>query len=246
MVREYSVHPYGEAALIVETTENIAESTFKRIRCLTGLLEATPTQALQELIPAYNSLLVVYDPVKADYAAMEAWVSGLVARVESTPAAPVRIIRIPVCYEDPHAPDLEDVARHAGLEAREVVGIHSTGTYLVYMLGFTPGFPYLGGMSERIATPRRPSPRTRIPAGSVGIAGSQTGIYPMASPGGWNIIGRTPVPLFDHSRQSPALLAPGQYVHFYPVDRGGFERIAAEVARGEWRAEVETSLEPPR
>jgi inhibitor of KinA len=246
MVREHSVHPYGEAALIVETTEEIAEDTFRFIRGLASLLESFPPAALRELIPAYNSLLVVYDPAKAGYEAMEAWVLGFLDKVDSFPLEPQQGVRLPVCYEEPHAPDLGDVARHAGITAAEVVAIHSAGTYLVYMLGFTPGFPYLGGMSERIATPRRKSPRTRIPAGSVGIAGSQTGVYPLASPGGWNIIGCTPVPLFDHTRQPPALLGPGQYVRFHPIDPGEFDRIAEAVARGEWRPEAETVVEPPR
>jgi inhibitor of KinA len=239
MNTDYAIHPFGDSALIVETADEISEAAYGRIRGLAEVVAQNPPEALIELIPAYRSLLVMYDSLLADYASMESAIHSLIPRVEPFKGPASEIARIPVCYESPHCMDLDEVANHAGLKPREVVELHSANTYLVYMLGFTPGFPYLGGMSERIATPRRPSPRTKIPAGSVGIADRQTGIYPMESPGGWNIIGRTPVPLFDHAREPPALLRAGQYIRFYPISPDEFDRIARDVSRGTWTPDIE-------
>jgi inhibitor of KinA len=139
-------------------------------------------------------------------------------------------VEIPVCYGGAFGPDLEDVARHNGLTPEEVVRIHSGTEYFTYMLGFLPGFPYLGGMSERIATPRKQTPRLRVPAGSVGIAGSQTGIYPLESPGGWQLIGRTPLALFRPEDDPPVLVKPGDRVRFHPISEREFRRLEAEQA----------------
>jgi inhibitor of KinA len=144
-----------------------------------------------------------------------------VVRAESLPAP--RVVEIPVCYGGELGPDLEDVAAKHGISPDEVVSIHSSGDYLVYMVGFMPGFAYLGGLSERIATPRRSSPRTAVPAGAVGIGGQQTGVYPMVSPGGWNLIGRSPRKIFDIARDEPSLLAAGDRVRFRPISRADFD-----------------------
>lgn len=240
---EYAVYPFGDAALIVETADEISESTYRRIKGLAEAIAENPPKALIETIPSYRSLLVAYDSLQADYASMEGAILSLISREEASGEASAKLIsetvRIPVCYEYPHSLDLDEVARYTGLKPGEVVELHSANTYLVYMLGFTPGFPYLGGMSERIATPRRLSPRTKIPGGSVGIADRQTGIYPMESPGGWNIIGRTPLSLFDHTREPPALLKAGNYIRFYPISSDEFDRIASDVGRGAWSPEIE-------
>jgi inhibitor of KinA len=237
----YSLYPFGDAALIVETTEEISESAFGRIQGLARAISDSPPSAVLELIPAYRSLLVVYDSLLSDYPTMERAVLSRVAEVGLLPEPAMEVVRIPVCYESPYSLDLDEVSRHAGLSAGEVVRLHAAPTYMVYLLGFTPGFPYLGGMSEMIATPRRLSPRAKISAGSVGIADGQTGIYPMESPGGWNIIGRTPVPLFNHAREPPALLRAGQRLRFYPIDPDEFERIARAASDGAWLPEVETT-----
>ena len=234
-----SVHPFGEAALIVEFGEEISESAYHRVRGLAADLEADPPKGLGELVPAYNSLLASYDPRVTDCATMEADLRSRAIRSSAKAPGPSRIVRIPVCYEPPYALDLDDVARQANLSADEVIAIHSSGLYLVYMLGFTPGFPYLGGMDARIAAPRRASPRTSLPAGSVGIADRQTGIYPQESPGGWNIIGRTPAVLFDPAREPPALLAAGLYIRFNPIPAGRFEKLAEDASAGRWRPETE-------
>ena len=239
MTAEYRIYPYGDVALIVETTQEISEESYRRIRCLSMLLKSEGPDAVRELIPAYCSLLVVYDPLEADYAEMEATVRAFAERAETVAPTERQVVRVPVCYEGNFAPDIQDVARHAGLSPEEIVNLHSSGTYLIYMLGFTPGFPYLGGMTERIAAPRKSSPRVKIPAGSVGIAGSQTGIYPQESPGGWNIIGRTPAVLFDPVREPPALFRAGQYIRFYPIDSRQYETLEREAARGAWMPETE-------
>ena len=140
-----------------------------------------------------------------------------------------RVVELPVLYGGEYGPDIEKVAEHAGMAVDEMIGLHSGTGYLVYMLGFTPGFPYLGGLDDRLATPRVATPRLRIPAGSVGIAESQTGVYPLTSPGGWNIIGRTPLALFDPTREPPSLLAPGDVVRFVPLDGPEeYARVAEE------------------
>lgn len=232
-------YPYGDSALTILFGEEISETAYVRVRGLLAALEADPPEGMRELIPAYNSLLVVYDPEKTDFSALDRAVRSRAALLEVATETKTRIVRIPVCYEAPHAMDLEEVARHTGLSTDEVVSIHSSGTYLVYMLGFTPGFPYLGGMDGRIAAPRRASPRTRIPAGSVGIADRQTGIYPQDSPGGWNIIGRTPAVLFDPARTPPSLLEAGLSIRFRPIPARDFEDLASAASAGRWRPEVE-------
>ena len=145
---------------------------------------------------------------------------------------PSPVLEIPVLYGGEMGPDLPFVAEHAGLSEEEVIRIHSSTEYLIYMLGFTPGFTYLGGMSEKIATPRLKQPRVKIPAGSVGIAGTQTGVYPIDSPGGWQLIGRTPVKMYDPDRETPILPEAGQYIKFYPVTQEEYDAIRKEVDAG--------------
>lgn len=232
------LQPYGDSALIALFGEEISESSYRRVQGLLEALKANPPPGLGELIPAYASLVAAFDPAATDYAAMEREVRNLAENAADSESPRVRVARVPVCYESAHAPDLEDVARHAGLCPEDVVSIHSSKSYLVYMLGFTPGFPYLGGLDERIAAPRRASPRTKVPAGAVGIADRQTGVYPLESPGGWNIIGRTPAILFDPFRTPPALLAPGMYIRFFPISCPEFSELAAAAEADRWRPEI--------
>jgi inhibitor of KinA len=152
-------------------------------------------------------------------------VEGIVAQLgNEEPPAP-RLVEIPVCYGGVYGPDLEAVARHTGLPPQELIRRHAAGSYRVYMLGFAPGFAYLGGMDEQLATPRKAEPRTAIPAGSVGIAGGQTGVYPLETPGGWQLIGRTPLPLFDAQRNPPSLLQMGNRVRFVPIDEATYLKL---------------------
>lgn len=168
-------------------------------------------------VPGYATLLVRYNPLAMDYAQALELVRREAERVALAPLPEPRRVEVPVYYGGEHGPDLEDVARHCGLTPAEVVRLHAAGEYPVYLIGFTPGFPYLGGMDPRLATPRLVTPRPRVPAGSVGIAGPQTGIYSIDSPGGWRIIGWTPLRLFDPAADPPALLRPGDVVVFRQV-----------------------------
>ena len=149
-----------------------------------------------------------------------------------------RIFEIPVCYGGEYGPDIQNIAEHAGLSQEEVIQIHSSRDYLIYMLGFLPGFTYLGGLDERLHTPRLANPRIRIPAGSVGIGGSQTGIYPLDSPGGWQLMGMTPVKTYDPSRETPILVEAGDYIRFVPVEEEEYLQIKEAVSRGEYQCIV--------
>ncbi len=197
---------------------------------------------IRELVPTYRSLAVYFDPLEVKRQALEAQITQLLQEIDvPEPAGALeaeagsqrektfprqgKTVIIPVCYGGEYGPDLAFVAQHTGLSEEEVVKIHTSRTYRVYMLGFLPGFPYLGGMDERIATPRLETPRTRIPAGSVGIAGTQTGFYPMESPGGWRIIGRTPIKAFDPFSDTPFLLFPGDFVQFKSIGEGEYRKI---------------------
>ena len=206
----------SDDALLVRFGTEISVADHRRVRGLAAALERAALPAVRNLHPAYASLLIRFDALRTDGAAIEAAVVELLAEAE-VPAAP-RTIEIPVCYGGEFGPDLAAVAEHCRLEPAEVIARHSAAEYLVYFLGFAPGFPYLGGMDAALATPRLPAPRTRVPAGSVAIGGAQTGVYPVATPGGWHLIGRTPVRLFDAGRREPALVRIGDQVRFVPVD----------------------------
>jgi KipI family sensor histidine kinase inhibitor len=216
--------PVGDAALLVEFGHRIDEIINRRVRSLAQALAQEPLPGLGEAVPTYRSLLIHYDPLHLDYATVERWVRARVERAETLSLPEPRRIDIPTAYGGPYGPDLAFVAQHGGLSAQEVIRIHSGTTYPVFMIGFTPGFPYLGGVDAAIAAPRLETPRTRVAAGSVGIAGQQTGVYPIESPGGWRIIGRTPLKLFDPHADLPALLAAGDRVRFVPISEEEFER----------------------
>jgi KipI family sensor histidine kinase inhibitor len=197
---------------------------------------------VSEVVPAYASLLVIFDPLRVPREGLERELAALAEEVAAVRASPPRrVVRIPVCYGGELGPDLDEVARVAGLLPAEVVARHAAPVYRVYLLGFTPGFPYLGGMDRRIACPRLPSPRLRVAPGSVAIAGEQTGIYPVESPGGWRVVGRTPLRLFDPApgAKHPFLLAAGDGLQFVPVDREAYEEAARAVSEGRHRPEVE-------
>lgn len=234
-------HPLGDRAVTIELGSSIDEPTHRRVRAVCARLEAAPIAGMEEYVPAFASVAVYYDPSRlapaaasttrsaaggaSAYERVRAALGALLADVGPDAALPPpRDVTIPVCYGGALGPDLVDVARHHGLSADDVVAIHSAAEYVVYMLGFTPGFAYLGGLPERLATPRRPVPRAAVPAASVGIGGSQTGIYPIASPGGWHLIGRTPLRLFAAERDPPTLLQMGDRVRFEAISPNEFDR----------------------
>jgi len=221
--------PLGDSALLVSFGEAIDEEINDRVHALAGTIERASFEWLVEVVPAYSSLAVIYDPRLIDFEGVKRAIQALEFSAEKFEG---RLVEIPVLYGGEHGPDLEFVAQYNGLTPEEVIEIHSRPVYRVYFLGFLPGFPYLGGMDERIATPRLEKPRLKVPAGSVGIAGKQTGIYPLKSPGGWRLIGRTPLRLFNPEREPPTLLQPGDRVKFAPIDEGEFEGLY----RAEWGA----------
>lgn len=222
----------GDCALVVEYGSGIDARVNARVRRLEAVLAALAHRGIVETVPTYRSLMVHYDPLVLSRSDLERILADAGAQpVDAALSAP-RTVEIPVAYGGEAGPDLADVAAHNGLGEEEVVAIHASVDYLVFMLGFMPGFPYLGGLSPRIATPRLTTPRTVVPAGSVGIAGQQTGIYPTESPGGWRLVGRTPVRLFDSSRTPPVLFEAGDCVRFIPVAPAECAAIAREVARG--------------
>jgi KipI family sensor histidine kinase inhibitor len=192
-------------------------------------------------VPAFGRIAVFFDVAQAGtFEELVAELSGLAARAEATAvSAAARTVEIPVCYGGEYGPDLERVATHAGRSAREVTTLHAGADYVVHAIGFSPGFPYLGGLPSELATPRRATPRPRVPAGSVGIGGTQTGIYPLESPGGWNLIGRTPRRLFDAARTEPALLRAGDRVRFRAVEAGEYERLLQDESQPAPRAQPE-------
>ena len=222
------VLPAGDAALIVEFEETIDPAVNARAIALCERVRAAACPGVRDVVPAYRSAAVYFDPLKTDSAALRELLHREaacdVAAVEP-PGAPVRI---PVCYGGDFGPDLESVAAVTGLGGDEIVRLHAAGTYRVFMLGFVPGFAYLGVLDARLATSRLATPRVRVPAGSVGIAGAQTGIYPSETPGGWRLIGRTPLRPFDAARATPFLLSAGDGVRFYPIDRHTYDTWGAD------------------
>lgn len=235
----YEIRNVGEASVLVIFGNTISPSIQKKIQNLAEYTEAHRFEGFEECVASYTGLTIYYNPwVVFDTVPnqrpgqtvrelMEEYVRKAEDRVPPKP----REVEIPVCYGGAYGPDLAFVASYHHMTEEEVVKIHTAGEYLVYMLGFCPGFPYMGGMDKRIATPRRKSPRLAIPAGSIGIAGEQTGGYPLSTPGGWQLIGRTPVEMFrpDNSRE-PTLLRAGDHVHFRAVTEEEYQRIRGEKA----------------
>ena len=209
--------PAGDKTLVVELGDAIDPAINRRVHNLTQAIERAALPGVFDLVPTYRSLLVYYDPLTVSPSELQSRIVETEQMLDEQTAGAARVVHVPTLYGGEYGPDLGFVAQHAGLSTEAVVDIHSSTDYLVYMMGFTPGFPYLGGMSEKLTTPRLDTPRTEIPAGSVGIAENQTGVYPVASPGGWQLIGRTPLSLFDPLSDRPSLLDAGDYVRFTPI-----------------------------
>ena len=232
-MREPRFLDFGDAALLVEFGDTIDRRVSETVMALDARLRDSPPEGVTETAPAFRSLLVQFDPLATDARAVAAAIRPRLDGLEAA-AAEGRRWRLPTCYAGDNAPDLAEVAARAGLPEDEVVARHSGPEHRVYMTGFLPGCPYLGDLDPAIDLPRRSDPRTRLPAGSVAIAVGLTVIYPVECPGGWSLIGRTPVPLFAPEAERAALLAPGDSVRFDPVGGREFARIAAAVAAGEW------------
>ncbi len=231
--------PAGDRVLTVELGNAISPEINSKVRDLMLAVEARKLPGVVDLVPSYRSLLVYYEPSLVGLERLTGELEQLEDASETVALANPRVVHVPTFYGGEEGPDLDFVAQHNELTRQEVIDIHTGTDYLVYMLGFSPGFPYLGGMSERIATPRLRTPRTVIPAGSVGIAESQTGVYPSATPGGWRLIGKTPLIFFDQEREPPALVSPGDYIRFLAVNDGEYRYVARQVAEGSYRVVVE-------
>ncbi len=217
--------PRGDNGVEITFGKEIKEEINQEIRKYLFTLEKENIPGIIEVIPSYCQLNVIYDGEKYFYEEILDQLYKVKESFSEIEIPEARVIRIPVLYGGVYGPDLENVAKHNNLSSQEVIEIHTSEKYLIYMLGFTPGFPYLGGMNEKIATPRLKEPREKIWAGSVGIAGNQTGIYPIESPGGWQIIGRTPLKLFDINRDPEILLRAGDYISFYSISNEEFNEI---------------------
>ena len=221
----FNYHPLGDSAFLIKMGNDISKDIHQKVRAFQVLIHKKRIAGIIELIPAYNELLVCYKPEKIYFKDLLNELKNIEHNIDIAKLPKPKIIHIPVCYDSKFAPDLRIVAQKNKLSSNDVIKIHSSGTYLIYMLGFTPGFCYLGGLDSKIATPRKDNPRERIEAGSVGIAGNQTGIYPIDSPGGWQIIGKTPLKLFNPEKENPFLVEPGNYIKFDPITQDEFYLI---------------------
>ena len=245
--------PLGEQGLTVELGDEIDEEVNDRVHLLAAAVRRELVSIVEEVVPTYRSVLLVFDPLRVTRAELVRRVGELLAAAASSPPhgkkrranaqgarESCRVVHVPVCYGGELGPDLGFVAEHNALSPDQVIALHCEPRYRVYMLGFTPGFPYLGGLSPRIAAPRLDQPRAKVAAGSVGIAGPQTGIYPVESPGGWRIIGRTPLRLFDPGAAEPFLLRAGDRLRFRPIASDRLAEIERQVAEGAYPVEVES------
>ena len=224
-MNKYGIKPYGDAALILQFEQAIDPQILRDVSAMAECIRNAGIPGVRDLIPAYASLTVCFDPDRISMAALQRRIERLDPAKNKKKTGGQRTVEIPVLYGHPFPEDLAAVAAHAGITEAETVRIHTANTYPVYMIGFLPGFPYLGNLDERIHTPRRKTPRTLIPAGSVGIGGSQTGVYPIASPGGWHIIGMTPAKLYDPREDEPVLLKSGDLVRFRAIDEKEYREI---------------------
>ncbi len=218
-------YPLGDRAIVLSFGDYISEEINTQIRKVAAALDVWAIPGIVEYVPAYTTLTIYYDPLLLGYGSLSESLSSLLNDMADGQSYPASKKEIPVYY---NGPDLDYVAQYTGLTETEVIRIHSEREYLVYMIGFVAGFPYLGGMDSRIATPRKEVPRLQIEAGAVGIAGEQTGVYPMQTPGGWQIIGHCPLRLFDMARDMPSYLEAGDRVRFVAIDKGEFDRLRKE------------------
>ena len=234
-----SIHfkPLGDSALFITFGDGISEEIHLSIKKFLSILEENNFNGLIEVVPSYTSICIYYDVYfvnkwntegSSPYEKMVNYIKTLLQKKEVLINEKNRLIEIPVCYGGIYGPDLSEVASYNNLLEQQVINIHTENECLVYMLGFAPGFAFMGGMDEKIATPRKETPRLKIPAGSVGIAGKQTGVYPFETPGGWQIIGRTPLKLFLPEQNPPTLLRAGDRIRFVAISEQEYMELAGD------------------
>jgi len=218
--------PAGDQAILIEFGEEVKPEINRRVQAFTQRAQEHKISGIGELVPSYCTVLIYYDPLYLSFSQAASWAGEFLSpgsvEVESTPT----IKEVPVLYGGPHGPDIDFVAERNGISVEEVIRIHTSQTYLVYVVGFSPGFTAMGTVPEKIQAPRLPTPRTKVAAGSVGIGGVQTGIYPVESPGGWRLIGRTPLKLFDLNWSPPSHFQAGDYARFYSIGEEEFQEIS--------------------
>ena len=221
----FRIVPAGDSALVVEFEERIDPLVNARTVACADAVQAANLAGVRDVVPSYRSVAIYFDPLRTNYDALLSTLETQAAHPAPEAQASRKPIRIPVCYGGDFGPDLPQVAAFAKMTEDDVVRIHSSATYRVFMVGFVAGFAYMGIVDDRIAMPRHSTPRVRVPLGTVGIAGVQTGIYPAETPGGWQLIGRTPVKPFDASRAEPFLMKAGDAVEFYTITRSDFDEL---------------------
>jgi KipI family sensor histidine kinase inhibitor len=218
----------GDRGILVEYGDAISPEINLKVRTMSMALAEEKPDGIVEVIPTYRSLLIVYDPLETDLKSLQEALQAMENQLDRLAIPPPRTVEIPVSYGGDLGPDIEFVAQAHNLTVEDVIRIHTGALYQIYMIGFTPGFPFLGGLSEELHTPRLETPRPLVPAGSVGIANNQTGVYPVASPGGWRLIGRTPLSLFNPLKESPFLYRAGDMIKFTRISEEEYHRILSE------------------
>lgn len=226
----------GDRALVVEFGRRVDRGLSERVLRLDEIIRSNPPVGIVETVPSFRSLAIYYDPLMTNRGELQRAIVPLL-NLEDNPRAGARLWHVPVCYEGEFAPDLAEVARLTQLTPNDVVTLHSGTRFHVYMLGFLPGFPYMGDLPPQLALQRRADPRLRVPAGSISIATSLSAIYPYESPGGWHLIGATPIRIFDPERPKPALFAPGDAVRFQLIDAGAYASIRRAVETRSFQVE---------
>lgn len=218
--------PASDQSLMVYFGDRITPDAHRRVRALLQLLQTQPVSGVRNLHPGYGSILVKFDPLTLTHDDLERTLRSYVSRLDALQLPEPRLIEIPVCYGGAFGPDLDELASSHQMSAERAIELHTSGDYLVYFIGFVPGFAYLGGLPDSLATPRLSIPRRAVPAGSVAIGGHQTGVYPIATPGGWRVIGRTPLAIFSPARAEMSRFAIGDRVRFVSIERDEFEEMA--------------------
>lgn len=235
----FRIIPAGDSALIIKAGDDISPDTNMKVRQMMLAMEKTDLPGIIEMVPSYNELMIYYQPGVINFQQLTGYIRKAESNMESMPSPPAKRVYVPVCYGEEEGPDLGHVAENTWQTEENVIKIHTGNDMQVYMLGFSPGFCYLGGMDTRIACPRKTTPRLAVPAGSVGIAGNQTGIYPINSPGGWQIIGRTPLLPFRSDAEIPFLFKTGDSIRFFEIDKEEMLRITGLINQGKYEIQQE-------